>query len=314
MRTEWSVALVTMVLVVGCEGRRDPALDAERADSMYQTAMAEYAAGHLDKSISGLEKLLHSNPGNVSARFQLACLLQDHRKDALGALSNYREYVMQYPKGDKAAIVRERMAACERMFADELAAKFGVGGGATGEEVDRLRHDNETLRRDLADSRQVVEKLKADIEALRRENDRVRRMVIAGGEDEADAGTAVQTGQKVSIPDEKTLLEDDSGGVDRIKLSEDIDRLVVEEKGEREGSPFGKTVKPVVQAKEPEVPPEPAHEERPKTYTVQEGDTLYKLAIRFYGRRTAWQTIRDANKTVVSSDGRIRAGQVLKLP
>ena len=49
-------------------------------------------------------------------------------------------------------------------------------------------------------------------------------------------------------------------------------------------------------------------------YVVQEGDTLYKLAIRFYGRRDAWKTIREANKAIVSTDGRIRTGQRLKLP
>jgi len=59
---------------------------------------------------------------------------------------------------------------------------------------------------------------------------------------------------------------------------------------------------------------EPPHEERPATYVVEEGDTLYKLALRFYGRRSAWQKIRDANKATVTTDGRIQAGQTLVLP
>ena len=53
---------------------------------------------------------------------------------------------------------------------------------------------------------------------------------------------------------------------------------------------------------------------RPETYVVQEGDTLYRIALRFYGRISAWAEIRDANKTVISTDGRVRAGQTIKLP
>jgi nucleoid-associated protein YgaU len=52
----------------------------------------------------------------------------------------------------------------------------------------------------------------------------------------------------------------------------------------------------------------------PETYVVQEGDTLYKIAIRFYGRTSAWKSIREANKDSIGTDGRVRTGQKLKLP
>ena len=53
---------------------------------------------------------------------------------------------------------------------------------------------------------------------------------------------------------------------------------------------------------------------RPPTYEVQEGDTLYKIAVRFYGSIRAWRMIRDANKTLISTDGRVQAGQTIRLP
>ena len=52
----------------------------------------------------------------------------------------------------------------------------------------------------------------------------------------------------------------------------------------------------------------------PSTYVVQEGDTLYRIAVRFYGRLSAWKKIRDANKAVISNDGRVRAGDTITLP
>ena len=53
---------------------------------------------------------------------------------------------------------------------------------------------------------------------------------------------------------------------------------------------------------------------RPQTYVVQEGDTLYRIAVRFYGRLSAWKAIRDANKATISNDGRVRAGDTITLP
>lgn len=48
------------------------------------------------------------------------------------------------------------------------------------------------------------------------------------------------------------------------------------------------------------------------TYTVQAGDTLMKIAEKYYGDKRQWTRIRDANKGL--NPNRIAAGQVLTLP
>ena len=53
---------------------------------------------------------------------------------------------------------------------------------------------------------------------------------------------------------------------------------------------------------------------RPSTYTVQPGDNLMTIAVRFYGSRSKWHDIQRANMTTISTDGRVKAGQVIKLP
>lgn len=53
---------------------------------------------------------------------------------------------------------------------------------------------------------------------------------------------------------------------------------------------------------------------RPETYTVQDGDTLFKISVRFYGAPTKWRAILNANRTVISPDARLRVGQVIRLP
>jgi nucleoid-associated protein YgaU len=51
-----------------------------------------------------------------------------------------------------------------------------------------------------------------------------------------------------------------------------------------------------------------------RTYVVQPGDTLFRIAERHYGDISKWTTVRDANKSRISSDGRVRVGQILLIP
>lgn len=51
-----------------------------------------------------------------------------------------------------------------------------------------------------------------------------------------------------------------------------------------------------------------------RTYTVQPGDTLSKIAKEKLGDANAYQGIFDANRDVLSDPNKIKPGQVLKLP
>ncbi len=65
-------------------------------------------------------------------------------------------------------------------------------------------------------------------------------------------------------------------------------------------------------AKEKERAARPAGEQR--TYVVQPGDTLFRVAEKFYGDSAHWKRIRDANRARIDPDGRIRAGQSIVVP
>lgn len=51
-----------------------------------------------------------------------------------------------------------------------------------------------------------------------------------------------------------------------------------------------------------------------RTYTVEKGDTLSKIAREFYGKASAWPQIFEANRDQLDDPDRIRPGQVLKIP
>lgn len=62
-------------------------------------------------------------------------------------------------------------------------------------------------------------------------------------------------------------------------------------------------------------PPAPPVVQIPLTkYDVKEGDTLYRIATKFYGDGKLWEKIRECNKDKVGSGGELKVGAILMLP
>jgi nucleoid-associated protein YgaU len=51
-----------------------------------------------------------------------------------------------------------------------------------------------------------------------------------------------------------------------------------------------------------------------RTYTIEKGDTLSKIAKEQLGQASAWKQIFEANRDVLDDPDRIFPGQVIKLP
>jgi nucleoid-associated protein YgaU len=62
------------------------------------------------------------------------------------------------------------------------------------------------------------------------------------------------------------------------------------------------------------VAPTPVAASTPRTYTVQAGDTLSRIAKEHLGNAAAYMKIFDLNKDQLSDPDKIKPGQVLKLP
>ena len=58
----------------------------------------------------------------------------------------------------------------------------------------------------------------------------------------------------------------------------------------------------------------PAAETGVQTYTVVKGDTLFKIAHKFYNDGKLWPKIFDANKDKIKDKSKLPIGLVLKIP
>jgi len=316
------IALLALSCLAACDSRTASEFKQERASRQYQAAMDDYTAGRLDAAVKGFEKVLRADPSNTSARFQLACLLQDSRHDNLGAFCNYREYLQQAPDSDKAKMAKERLAICERVLAEELAKKMNlIGDSAIAEEIEHSRNElaamkkkNDELLAKLKDSAGAVSELKG-------ENERLRKLLASL------AGESGGTPEKADIVSSvKDLLDDEPAAptVTALDEAKSLNALAEADDGDV-GTASSLLPTQAADAKEKKKASEDAAKKAkaereakkdaiPDTYVVQEGDTLYKIALRFYGRTSAWKMIREANKETITTDGRVRTGQTLKLP
>lgn len=312
------LALMALTMLTACDYAEKRDLKDEQDSSSYRSAMADYRAGRIDAAVKGFKKVIRENPANASARFQLACLLQDAKKDYLPAYCGYLEYLAQHPESDKAEIARERLAICEKELAKVLASKHGLNRvEAYTQEIESLKADLKaaeqrarTLEQDLADSRRRTVTLDTENERLKKiiktdgQTDVAPPRVVKEAKDllEEEAEDVVPRHQNEMVGLRSEEQDEISAGSSLLpaRTTEDLAKRVAQEQVESDQRAAAEALQKA--------------QEHPETYVVQEGDTLYRIAARFYGRISAWKAIRDANKAVISTDGRVRAGQTIKLP
>ena len=320
------------LLVAGCRRSMPSAAEqADRASRHYTAAMAELQAGRIDAAIKGFEDVIRAEPGNGNAHFQLAALLEDSKKDYLDAIVHYRLYLTIRPQSDKAAIAADRLKGCETRYAAMLVEKAGVENQFSVE-LEKLQKEHSQCGRKMAKVSEQLDEANRKIAALEKSL-ALQKKMLESAEAVRDDPTVAKAPKKRMRPTDTELLDDEDDGDRRISSSEIKKLRAMLDEDEKNTSTRPPIDVAAAGADEPESAPPAAStnaptgmsnpfvqkEKKPKrlipeTYTVEEGDTLMRISARFYGTNRKWREIREANKTIISSDGRVKTGQVIKLP
>ena len=336
-RIELSVAIAALAAFAGCDYAMREEFKTERAEKQYQSAIADYTAGRLDAAENGFRSAVKADPGNASARFQLAVLLQDARQDYLGAIAAYRSYLLLEPSSDKAKLAKERAANCERLLARQLAAKMNLTDNQEiVEELNLALAAKDKAEASNAALMKQIESLQKELATVKKESEgRLALLRRMGGVDEDEAAGPALLGDRRSadVPEDasaapkrvdaaKAVPDDGDGPVrlnpEALALNEEAERteseLLPRQTADNKAPVKLTSLGEAFRTKEHEGKDDPLSSMRPATYVVQPGDTLYSIARRFYGKKSAWRRIQEANKATVSTDGKVRAGAELKLP
>ena len=87
-----------------------------------------------------------------------------------------------------------------------------------------------------------------------------------------------------------------------------------QQQGSLKPKPSTTTNRPKKLTLESGVETEPKETPQTRTYTVQAGDTLGKIAQTLYGDGSKWETIFEANKDKIANPDAIEIGQELVIP
>lgn len=316
-------SILSLAILAGCNtGELRPAERADRASRSYANAMAELQAGRIDAAAKGFKEVLRMEPGNGDAHFQLAALLEDAKKDYVGAIVHYRMYLLLRPESDKAAVAADRMKGCETHFATVLVDKAGIDNKFAAE-LEKVRKEHSECAAKEAKTAAALDVANRKIAALERDIEMKKRMLEASSS-VADASSVAKKARKNLRPTDAELLDDESDVGEKAGVSDEMkdiksmlaeeDRTVSERPPIEEKPADGnasKAANPFTKKKDPATG---ITRKIPETYTVMEGDTLMQISARFYGTNRKWRDIREANRAIISPDGRVRAGQVIKLP
>lgn len=350
MRIIDAVTAAAVALALAACGKTDrDDMSAERADKLYQAAVADYTAGRIEEAAAGFEKAVRSAPGNASARFQLAVLLQDGRHDYLGAMCGYRDYLLLAPSSDKAAIAKARLEACEKLLAAEYAKKYGLGDGAAAEkEMGEVRAELEAKTKAADETAKKLAEAERRVQTLERETEKLRSILRRMGDDDEPSKTPPRAVKHTASPVSPAAVpeEDDAPAAlssqianaaalvaeedeSEVKLNPEAKALFeAEEREEAERAAAGPSLLPAQTAENAAAvkltdlgytfgdgtgTPVAAPGEV-RRYVVQEGETLGQIALKFYGRKAQWRRIQQANKATISSDGNVKAGQTIIIP
>lgn len=262
-------------------------------NSLYDEALALAREGHLGMAASRLQMLVCLDPVDADALLLLAKVhaAQGRPSEALTRLDAAVEAGGLPPAG-----LREHLESCIR--------------------AERAREEEHRAR--------VVAREAGEIQSLRNETRGLRSEVIRLETEVADTRIRERNWKYAAL------------GTSMVATLVILTLALVKGPGERAesvtppvavaapaadpvgGSPVvGEVTPPTVSVANPPAAPvaaKPPAKAKGTVHVVGEGDTLYKLAARYYGDASRWEDIARANKSVLKKGNALTLGMELKIP
>lgn len=272
-----ALALAALLLGAGCGKPDTTALVPEAEDSLYLQGKQLVRQGRNPEALSTFLKAIEKRGVQESAESHLEAglIYLEHIKDFPEAIHHFRKFLELQPNSKDAVRVRGLVDTAKRAFARTLPAR---------------PDENQSVRLEL---REETERLKRENEELRAEVATLR------------GGAAAQVLRSSRGP----LIVDQPKS--RTAAPTGTDPLIT--LAPQPPSPATVEVTPAQPAPTPTRSTK-APASAGRRHTVVKGDTLYSLAQQYYGDRSKWRQIFDANRDVMPSQNALSLGMELKIP
>ncbi|MEI6644629.1 MAG: LysM peptidoglycan-binding domain-containing protein [bacterium] len=334
---------LVFLLNEGCSRTSASVVEAkERTTSLSRSARVAEQTGDLKEAIRLYRTMLVEEPHAYSVHFHLATLLQDYEEDYISALYHYKQYLSLRPETEKTTLVQDRIRVTEQLLAPQLLRKLGES--AKGLSQAYLLKETDTLKRQitkLEGEKSVMseEKDRAEkaLAAAQIETERLRELLnkmrasekveraseVASSaalaeRERAAANTKARDGKSLrELRKEAEAIASDAATQTGTKQADESASDVLKKVQQKLDE---SRITPRVGASDTKMDSKVAMKEKkgksvePRTYVIQSGDSLFRVSEKFYGDTTHWKKIRDANRTNIDPDGRVRVGQTIIIP
>ena len=122
------------MLLAGCgDNATEKTSDVMQYPEMRKAVAAE-RSGDYESAIALYRETLAEHPRAAAANLQLALLLHEHRKDYIGAIYNYRQYVDNRDPREKSrlGVISNRIQIAEQLLAAKYVGTIAAGDPSTG--------------------------------------------------------------------------------------------------------------------------------------------------------------------------------------
>jgi tetratricopeptide (TPR) repeat protein len=281
-----AASLLALAAGAGCGGDAN-SLASEMDDSSYRDGQQMERQGRWDEALADYLKVIDRRGDSApESNLDAGLIYLNHIKDPIFAIYHFRKYLELEPNSKQAVYVRGLIDAAKREFARVLPGQplesqtehLGVE-----EQVERLQRENDEL--------------KVEIAALR-------------------AGTPLPVTHSSAIdvpaiappqaPAEDTPAPAAEASPISLAPSEPPDK----------GQASGISDAPQEEAPAAAKPSRPAAASPGgRHHVVAKGDTLFNLAMKYYGSRSRWRDIFAANRELLPSENSpLKIGMDLKIP
>ena len=281
------LALLALVLAAGCDRGTDLTLSSETDEAYYRQGQQLSKQGRNQEALNAYLKVIAKRDETApESHLEAGLILLRHVKDPIAAIYHFRKYLELQPNSRQAVYVRGLIDTAKREFARTLPAaplESQAERLETQDQIDRLLRENDQLKAELTALHAGV----ASAPPIRTRGtlDPVGGPMISLTTPAADPTPAAADDSPITYAPVEDPPAEAAPAVSR--------------------APVPSTTRAV-----PTKPTAPSG----RRHTVVKGDTLFSLAQKYYGNRSKWRAILEANRDVLPSQDSLRLGMDLKIP
>jgi tetratricopeptide (TPR) repeat protein len=283
------LALAALLFAAGCERAGLP-FAAEESDDNFIRGKSLLKQGRDQEALAAFLKVIAKRAEDApESHLEVGLLYLQHIKDPIAAIYHFNKFLELQPNSRQAELVRQRREAAKREFARSLPANPLEAGVKVeySDQLERLQRENEQLKAEIADLR---------------------------------VGLAAETvpSRQRPAPAESTAQLIVPRQV-QVQPAPDASPIVRAPLNPSPLTPVRSAPEPTVRSLPPTRPPGTATPNQPavggRRHTVQHGDTLSVISQRYYGTKSRWREIYNANRDLLKTENdTLVLGMELKIP